>query len=77
MCQYLCTCRHVLICADMCRHVTLISKLHIAIISTLSGCWHVLVSVDICRHVSADMCRDVPTCDITLDISDNDHLDFI
>ena len=39
MCQHIWTCRHVVICADM--------------------CWH------------------VPTCDINLDTSDSDHLDFI
>ena len=79
ICGHAGMCWYVPTCAGMCRHVTLISTLQIAIISTLSGCWHVSVSVDICRHVPicADMCRDVPTYDITLDSSDSDHLDFI
>ena len=51
-------------CADMCRHVPLISTLQIATISTLSGCWHVSVSVAIYGHVliCADMCWHVPRC---------------
>ena len=74
-------CWYVPACGDMCRLATLISTLQIVIIYTLSGCWHVSVSghADMCWYVPicADMCWCVPTCDINIVTSENDHLDFM
>ena len=84
MCKHLWTCRHVLICADMCQHVKPLSAPLISTIWNLSwmlACWHLDMPTcaDMCRHVPtcADMCRHVPTCDINLDTSYSDHLDLI
>ena len=41
----------------------------------LSPCWHVSAHVEM--PTCADMCRYVPTCSITLGISDANHLDLI
>ena len=74
MYQHMWTCRHVLICADMWRHVptceTTIStsdtnhlkrNLHAGMCQHISTCRHVLICAGMCWHV--------PTCDINLDTS--------
>ena len=83
MCQHIWTCRHVLICADMCWYVPTCditlgtcdtNHLELICISVcVSTCGH----VDMCWYVpSANMCWHVPTCDITLGTSDTNHLDL-
>ena len=72
MCQHLWTCRHVLICADMCQHVKPLSAPLIPTIWT-SSC--MLACVSTFGH--ADMCWHVPTYDINLVTSDSDHLYLI
>ena len=75
-------CRHVLICADMCRYVptceTTLSTSdtnHLNLILYAGMCQHIWA----CRHVliCADMCQHVPTCDINHDTSYSDHLNLI
>ena len=82
MCQHLWTCRHVLICADMCQHVKPLSA---PLISTIWNLTWMLACVSTFGHANiswyvptcADMCRHVPTCDINIDTSYSDHLDLI
>ena len=67
MCQHLWTCRHVLICADMCRHVpTCETTLNTTDINQLKLILHASICQHIwtCRHVliCADMCWHLPTC---------------
>ena len=80
MCQHMWTCRYVLICADMCQHVTSLSASMIPIIWTWSAIQYVSAHVHMptCAHVltCADMCRHVLTYDIILGASDTNHLDL-
>ena len=78
------TCRHVLICADMCRYVPTcsitfgISDINhldlICMLACVSTCGH----ADMCWYVPtcADISRYVPTYDIILSTSDTNHLDL-
>ena len=84
MCQHMWTCRHVLICADMCWYVPTCADMcqHVASLSaplmptnlTLSACWHVSAHMDM--PTCADMCRHVLTYRITFGTSDTKHLDL-
>ena len=60
MCQHMWTCRYVLICADMCQHVTSLSAPMIPIIWTWSAFQYVSAHVDM--PTCANMCWHVPTC---------------
>ena len=74
MCQHMWTCRYVLICADICWHVTSLSAPMIPIIWTRSAIQHVSAHVDM--PTCANMCWHVPTYDIILGTSDTNHLDL-
>ena len=85
MCQHTWTCRHVLMCVDMCRYVPTCSITlctsdtnHSDLICALT-CVSTCVHADMCWYVPkcADMCRHVPTRDITLGTRDTNHLDLI
>ena len=75
MCQHMWTCRYVLICADMCQHVTSLSVPMMPIICTWSAFQYVSAHVDM--PTCAYMCWHVLTCDIILGTSDANHLDLI
>ena len=61
MCQHMWTCRHVLICADICQHVPSLTASLIPTIWTLS-CQPMSAHISTCRH--AQMCWHVPACKV-------------
>ena len=86
MCWYVPTCasmcRHVLICADMWWYVTWANMWHHSrhiwyqpFGPYFIAAWCVSAHVD--TLICADMSRYVPTCSITLDTSNTNHLDLI